>query len=112
MVTDNGGVKFELLVVPGCPHAVDAEVQFGLVLTRAGLSAGVDVVVVDDETLATERGFSGSPSFFVDGVDVLPVGGARPSVACRVYRDEQGKLSGLPTEQVLLEAVRARSARS
>ncbi|MFC6705381.1 alkylmercury lyase [Flexivirga alba] len=101
-------MRFELLVVPDCPHAAAAEAVYDSVLARAGLSTTVVVVVVDDDTAAVQRGFVGSPSFFADGRDLLPAPGARPAVACRVYRDEHGRPSGLPTEQVLLAAIRAR----
>jgi len=104
-------MRFEVLVVPDCPHAALAEVLLGAAVSRAGLSdVGVDVVVVEDEATARVYGFVGSPSFFLDGADLLPAGAdSRPAVACRVYRDERGELSGLPAEQILVEAVQARA---
>jgi hypothetical protein len=99
------------MVVADCPHAAAAEALFGSALSQAGLPEGVDVVVVDDEAAAAERWFVGSPSFFVDGLDLLPAAEARPALACRVYRHERGTLSGLPPEQALSDAVRARCSR-
>lgn len=100
-------VKFEVAVVPDCPHTQAAETMFRAALQHVGLpDAVVKVVIVDDEVAATERVFVGSPSFFVNGQDLFPVPAATPAVACRVYRDAEGtRSSGLPDERGLRAAL-------
>ncbi len=96
----------ELLVVRDCPNEAPAREALAASLAAAGLAGtSVDTVVVDDQARADELGFIGSPSFYVDGVDVLPVVGAVPAVACRVYRGASGALTGVPDRPVLVDAL-------
>ncbi|HET7474874.1 MAG TPA: hypothetical protein VFJ97_02500 [Dermatophilaceae bacterium] len=99
-------MKVELLVIPDCPNGAAAAVLLREVLDRVGLAgAGFGTVVVDNPVLAEARGFAGSPSFHVDGVDVFPVAGGSAGMACRVYRTPSGALSGLPDPAALSAAL-------
>jgi hypothetical protein len=42
----------------------------------------------------TAAGVAGSPTLLVDGTDPFTVPGQAPSVSCRLYRDESGRLTG------------------
>lgn len=96
-----------LLVIPDCPHAAPAANLLAEVLAEEGLGhPKVNVMTIDSDEQAREQGFIGSPSFFVDGIDLFPVGGARPAVACRTYATSSG-LKGLPDRVTLAAAVRA-----
>jgi hypothetical protein len=103
-------VRVELLVVPDCPNEAPARE----VLDRAAGLAGVldlelTVTVIDGDEEAQRRGFIGSPTFLIEGVDPFPVPGAPTAVACRVYRTEAG-LSGTPDVGALQEALVRASA--
>ncbi|MBE7440542.1 MAG: hypothetical protein HS115_18975 [Spirochaetales bacterium] len=50
-----------------------------------------------------------SPTILVDGEDIVP--GYREGHACRIYKDENGELSGLPPESALRSAVLRRIAK-
>jgi hypothetical protein len=89
-------VNIELLVVPDCPHAGPA----AELLRRALVSIGLDGTafttrVISDAREAEAAGFTGSPSFMIDGRDLFAEPGRTPGIACRVHRTPDG-LGGLP----------------
>ncbi|KNX35882.1 hypothetical protein [Luteipulveratus halotolerans] len=105
-------MKCVLAVVPGCPHVGLAEKRFRSALEHAVAAAvDVEVIVIGDDAAAAERGFVGSPTFFIDGRDLFPAPGAVSAVACRMYRLADGRAAGVPDELELLDAVRAATTR-
>lgn len=99
----------ELLVVPECPNEVSA-----LDLTRAALdeldvSASVIRSVIESDEHARARGFTGSPTFLINGRDPFGEPGAAVGVACRLYRTPAG-LAGVPSLEELREALRRAAA--
>jgi hypothetical protein len=95
----------ELCVVQGCPHAATALTRLREALTALGRSrTPVTTTVIVSQQMSEARGFTGSPSFLVDGRDVLASSGPA-AVACRIYRGEDAT-EGLPTLQALAEAIR------
>ena len=89
-------VDVELLVVPDCPNASGAHDLLRSCLRDAGLaSTPVRVSVIDSERAAEQRGFVGSPTILIDGVDPFAEAGQQPALACRVYPGPAGP-SGLP----------------
>lgn len=86
----------EMLVVPDCPNESGALSMVRLALQRLGLTAQpVRITVVASQEQAAERGFVGSPTILIDGIDPFAVPGQVPAVACRVYSTPNG-LSGVP----------------
>lgn len=88
-------LSIELLVVPDCPSRAPAHAQLRAVLDGLGLTGTpllTTVIASDDD--ATARGFTGSPSLRINGVDPIPSSGP-VGVSCRLYRTATG-LSGLP----------------
>ncbi len=93
-----------VLAVPGCPNAPVlgdrlAEAMEG----RAGVS--VTHEVISDEGQAAKRGMHGSPTLLIDGIDPFAEPGQPPNMSCRLYRDENGQLSGAPSLGQLREAI-------
>ena len=89
-------VDIELLVVPDCPNESRALLALESAFDLVGLGAQpVHVTVVTTQDQAEARGFVGSPTILIDGVDPFAVPGQRPAVACRVYATPAG-LSGVP----------------
>ncbi|MEO7422202.1 MAG: hypothetical protein ABIU87_07395 [Ornithinibacter sp.] len=79
-------MEVELLVIPGCPGAVEASELLRAALDDLGLAQtpfAVHVIVNDD--VASGRRFAGSPAFIVDGVDLFARAATSFSMACRVY---------------------------
>lgn len=100
--------SIEYLYFPGCPHALEA-----LRLTRGvvdRLLPGREIALVPLETdgEARSRNFPGSPSIFVDGVDIEGRAAESQGLCCRYY--ERG--TGVPPEWMIeagiLRALRPR----
>lgn len=95
----------ELLVVPDCPNEVPAHDLIRTALDELGIRASVSTTVIDSEEQARARGFTGSPTFLIDGRDPFAHPGAAVGLACRVYQTPYG-LAGLPTLSELREELR------
>lgn len=100
-------MNFELLVVPDCPHQDTAAQLFRSCLDALGIDANPTVRVVADTDTAVRLGFTGSPSFFCDGHDVLPQHSA-PAIACRLYHTSKGA-SPTPDQHTLTDAIKVAS---
>jgi Alkylmercury lyase len=93
-----------VLAVPGCPHAPVLSDRLTAVLEgRAGV--WVSHQVISDESEAARRGMHGSPTLLIDGVDPFAGRGQAPSMSCRLYRAENGQLSGAPSAGQLRQAI-------
>jgi hypothetical protein len=99
----------ELLVVPDCPNESVALSVLRSAFDRVGL-AGQSVRTTVVASQAEERGFVGSPTILLDGVDPFGVAGQSPAFACRVYATPAG-LSGVPPLGDVIAAVTAASNR-
>lgn len=74
----------------------------------ARVSAMVTTTVIDTDEQALARGFTGSPTFLINGRDPFAEPGAAIAVACRSYRTPVG-LAGVPPFAELREALRRAS---
>jgi hypothetical protein len=103
----------ELLVVPDCPNESVALSVLSLAFDRIGLTTqSVRTTVIASQEQAEMRGFVGSPTILVDGVDPFGVAGQSPAFACRVYITASG-LSGMPPlDDVITALTAARNQRS
>jgi hypothetical protein len=97
-------MKVELLVVGECPNEAPARAALRRALDRAEIDAVISTTIVDNDAQAVGRGFLGSPSFHVDGIDIFPLPTARPGIACRVYSTTDG-LRGVPDDDALTAAL-------
>jgi len=95
----------ELLVVPDCPNEATARDLLRDAARQAGITdLRLTVTVIDTDEHARLRGFIGSPTFLVDGVDPFAVTGAAVGVSCRIYRSGDGA-SGVPDLTALRAAL-------
>ena len=85
----------ELLVVPDCPNEARAFDVTLVALAELNVTASVFVTVIDTDEQARARGFTGSPTFLIDGRDPFAEPGATVGLACRMYRTPAG-LAGVP----------------
>jgi uncharacterized membrane protein YkvA (DUF1232 family) len=86
----------ELLVVPDCRNGPATAALLRGVLDEIGLSnSEVRTTVVRTQHDAEERGFVGSPTIFVNGIDPFAQAGCRPALACRIYLTPNGP-AGIP----------------
>ena len=101
----------ELIYFPGCPHVEMARAQ----LVRAFAAAKVrprwrEFRTGDPDLPGHARGF-GSPTILVDGRDVTGGAPADSAEACRLYTDETGRRSGLPSLASITAALAAAQGR-
>jgi hypothetical protein len=102
-------MHIELMIVDGCPHADSAYRLFRQSLADVGLGhVEIETTVVASDEDAERRGFTGSPSFFADGHDLLPDPTVTPAVACRLYRGTAG-VTPLPDARRLRQALEEHS---
>lgn len=99
-------VDVELLVVADCPNEHLAAVLLRTALDDVGLvDVGFATTVIDTQQQAERRGFTGSPTVFIDGSDPFAEPGRAPALACRVYRHPGGP-TGLPDLILLRKALK------
>jgi hypothetical protein len=97
-------MELTVLAVPGCPNAPELERRLAAVV--AGRPAvTVTRQVITSAAEAARWGMHGSPTLLVNGRDPFGEPGAAAAVACRLYRGEDGRLDGAPTEAALRRAL-------
>jgi hypothetical protein len=106
-------MEAELLVLRDCPNEAAARVALQEAARQAGMAdLAVKITVVDADREAQRRGFVGSPTFLLSGVDPFAVPGARSGITCRVYPTVAGP-SGVPDVAQLRDSLlRACASRS
>ena len=92
-----------MLSVPRCPNVPLLEQR--LTQALAGRPAVTVRRVIADADEAARCGMCGSPTLLVNGHDPFADPGTAPVVACRLYRGEDGRLDGAPTEAALRQVL-------
>jgi hypothetical protein len=103
----------EVLYVLDCPHYAGVLALVERVREELGIDAELRTSLIGDQQAAERARFPGSPTIRVDGHDVEPGGAASGgfSLACRLYRQEQG-LAGQPAERWVRDALLAATGRT
>ncbi len=102
-------MRIEVLYVAECPHLPAALAQLNLVLVAEGIQADVRRILVEDEEMAQQLQFRGSPTIRIDGRDIAEESGElqehSPSygLTCRLY---PGNKAGAPPLELIRRAVR------
>lgn len=99
----------EFLFWRECPSHERALAMLREAMAEHGVDAGelsVTEIFGDDD--AAERGFPGSPTILVDGVDIQDPGDQPRGLTCRVYRRRDGRVSPLPDPADIAEALATR----
>ena len=97
-------MELTVLAIPGCPNAPVLDRRLAVVLAGRP-EVTVTRQVITDAAEATRWGMHGSPTLLVNGQDPFAEPGARPAVACRIYRGEDGRPDGAPTVAALLRVL-------
>ena len=101
-------MRVRVLHVLDCLGAASLRMRLAEVLAdRADVS--VDEQLVEDADAAATMGMRGSPTLLIDGVDPFAGAGNPPSLSCRLYLDESGRLSGVPSVAQLRAVLAAAS---
>lgn len=98
----------ELLYWDGCPSHPQALAELRAALDELGhQGTPVTLTEIATEHEAAERGFVGSPTLLVGGVDVAaPAAGEPTGLTCRLYRLRDGRHSPTPDPTDLRDALR------
>lgn len=97
------GRKLEVLHVRDCPNLLP-------LLERLAEVADLPVSthVIESEADAARFGMAGSPTLLVDGIDPFAAaGGCECGLACRLYRDDAGRIISAPSVEQLRAALTA-----
>jgi hypothetical protein len=101
-------VNIEFLFWEGCPSHDEALARLRQVMAEEGISSPVEVVEIETEEQAEAARFVGSPTIRIDGEDIDPPGeGAIYGLTCRAYRHEDGRITPLPTHNLIRRALLA-----
>jgi hypothetical protein len=98
-------MKLELLHIPDCPNVPILERRLQLALSGAALDVEIVRRVVDQPDQAAAAGMTGSPTLLINGHDPFETPGQVPSLSCRLYPSDSGKLDRAPSVAAIRNAV-------
>ena len=94
-----------LLSFPECPNARPALQLVEEVVSTLGIQAKIKSLNIGSVEEAETYRFLGSPTIQVDGTDIERSRRSdQPNYGCRIYQID-GRQSGLPSRQMLVEAI-------
>jgi len=101
-------MRIQLLTFPECENAVAARERLVRVLAASGIGHAFEEI--DTQAAGTPEPYRSyaSPTILVDGVPVGdgdPRNGTWGDCCCRLYVDDDGRLSGLPSEAAIRSAL-------
>jgi hypothetical protein len=98
-------LRVEVLYVPACPSHAEAVKLVRDAMAAERVIAEVHEVLVTDDAMAGSLRFRGSPTIRINGRDVVEDGGnpAGFALSCRLYGGS--KLTGVPPEETVRQAV-------
>ncbi len=99
--------RVELLVTPDCPHAAPTEALLRSLVGEVVGPPSVERTFIGDLDHAAGLGFHGSPTVRIDGRDVSPLERAPIGLGCRLYRQPDGALRGVPPPGAIRDALAA-----
>jgi hypothetical protein len=100
-------MRVSFLYYEVCPSHDLAFERLREVLAEERISTEVEVIKVETEDQARELRFVGSPTIRVDGQDIDSPSDSRYALTCRAYRLEDGRISPLPSRDMIRRALRS-----
>ncbi|MDF2846712.1 MAG: hypothetical protein K0R97_694 [Oerskovia sp.] len=94
-----------VLVIPGCPNTTPALDLAHQARAASKTTLVIEAVEIHHQGQAADLGFTGSPSFHLDGHDLFPTT-TPPAITCRLYNTPSG-LRGTPDLHDLTQALDA-----
>lgn len=96
----------EFLYWEECPSHERALELLQDVLREERFPANIRMYRVETDDEAETLGFPGSPTIRIDGRDIDEMPDMPSGLTCRIYRLPNGRMSPLPTRDVLIQALR------
>jgi len=95
--------------IDDCPSHEQALARLRKVLNEEAVNAEIDIIKVESDEQAEQLRFVGSPTILLNGDDIDPQVNNRYGLACRAYKLEDGRISPLPSEEMIRRAIRRES---
>jgi len=100
-------MKITFLYYEDCPSHDVALERLQTILAQENVTAEVDVIKVETEAQARQWQFIGSPTIRINGADIdPPLPDARYALTCRAYQLADGRISPLPSPDMIRKALR------
>ena len=100
-------VKVDFFYYEDCPSHEGALDRLRQVLSEEGVEAEIEITKVETIEQAQGLRFVGSPTILINGGDIdPPPEDAYYALACRSYRLEDGRISPLPSLDMIRHALR------
>jgi hypothetical protein len=101
-------MRIDFLYFEDCPSHEQALERLRKVLAEEDIEADISVVEVKTEEQARDLEFAGSPTILVEGRDISPhLELPNYALTCRTYQLEDGRISPLPSEDMIRRTIRA-----
>ena len=100
-------IRIEFFYWEDCPSHGHAWDRLQAILEEKGLKAEVVRIEIRTDQDARQWDFCGSPTIRINGIDIDPNGaqGQRIGLNCRIYHTPDGRVSPLPSEEMILKAI-------
>ena len=101
-------MRIQFLYWEDCPSHEPALERLKQVMAEENIYEEIESVDVETEEQAQALRFSGSPTILIDGEDIDPPPiAAHVALTCRVYQWADGRISPLPSPDMIRRALRA-----
>lgn len=103
-------MRIDFLYFPDCPSHEEAWERLQDALEQERIPVEPAVYCIETEEEAKQHRFPGSPTIRVNGVDIDPAFSEETSfrMTCRLYLNEEGRPSPLPSITMIRNALKAR----
>jgi len=95
--------------IDDCPSHEQALARLRKVLREERIQVEIDIIKIENEQQAQQLRFVGSPTILVNDTDIDPQSTEHYGLACRAYQLEDGRISPLPSEEMIKRAIRRES---
>ena len=100
-------MQVTFLYFEDCPSHAEALARLRRVMAEEGVAAEIEIVRVETDEAARRWQFPGSPTIRINGQDIDPVPtDAYFGLSCRAYHLEDGRISPLPSVDMIRRAVK------
>lgn len=85
-----------------CPSHDMALARLRKVMAEEQVESSIDIVKVETAEQAKQLEFVGSPTILINGLDISPIVGIpHYALTCRIYEWDEGRISPLPSSQMI-----------
>ena len=103
-------MQITFLYYEDCPSHAEALQRLRTVLSEESIEAEIEIIKVETDEQAQKLRFIGSPTIRIDGQDIDPPSKeAFYALTCRGYYQEDGRISPLPSPEMIRRAIRNRT---